>query len=130
MDKFTGTIIEESLENASVFKSVKITSTKVEPITEKHRTPWVKQWVLHKVEIEASEAKEIAERISEVIDNKHKSSWYADFKNDYIHYIIFRNKVFEINRTNKNQYEEAEAYGLKLGIPDYQMKFAERHSVQ
>ncbi len=51
MQNFTGVIIEESLTDKSVLDEVKIIKTKVEPVTEKHQTPQVKQWTLHTVEI-------------------------------------------------------------------------------
>ncbi len=123
MSNFIGVIIEESLEDKSVLKGLNILSTKIEPVTEKKRTPWVNQWTLHTIEIDYSSIRGVAERLSEVIDNKHKSSWYIDFKNESTHYIIFRNKVFEIDRTSRKQYEEANLYGLNLGIPEYQMEF-------
>ncbi len=43
MEPFRGTIIEESLEDKSVLSKVKITSTRVEQVVEKHKTPWIKQ---------------------------------------------------------------------------------------
>ena len=48
---YRGVIIEESLEDKDVLKEVRILSTKVEPVTEKHKTPRIKQWTLHTVEI-------------------------------------------------------------------------------
>lgn len=36
---YHGTIIEESLENKDVLGRVKIVSTKVEPVVDKHKTP-------------------------------------------------------------------------------------------
>ncbi|HEY4502851.1 MAG TPA: hypothetical protein VJC14_00215 [Candidatus Paceibacterota bacterium] len=123
MDKFTGTIIEESLEDKSVLDGIKITSTKVESITEKHKTPWVKQWTLHKVEIEPNEAQSIARQLNKALDSEHLHSWYADFKNENTHFIIFRDKVFKIDRTKEEEYAEATKYGLTLGIPDYQIDF-------
>lgn len=48
---YKGVIIEESLENKDVLDHVTIVSTKVEPVTTGHQTPWVKQWTLHTVEI-------------------------------------------------------------------------------
>lgn len=42
---YKGVIIKESLENNDVLKTVKILVTKIEPITEKHKTPWLKQWI-------------------------------------------------------------------------------------
>jgi len=40
---YKGVIIEESLENKDVLKDIKISSTKVEEVTDEHKTPWIKQ---------------------------------------------------------------------------------------
>jgi len=117
-----GVIIEESLENKDILKKVKILETKIEEVTKKHKTPWIKKWTLHTVEISENEVDNIAEEISKSLDPDH--NWYADFKNEIIHYIIFRNRVFKINRESKEQYEEATKYGISLGIPDYQIDFS------
>lgn len=66
---FNGVIIEESLTDKSVLNDVKIVSTKVEPVTDEHKTPWVKQWTLHDVEIPADKAAEVAEKISKALDH-------------------------------------------------------------
>ena len=121
---YQGTIIEERLENTVVLKEIKILSTKIEPIEDAHQTPWLKQWTLHKVEIPESNAESIAEKLSHLIDTSHQSSWYADYKNEQFHYIIFRDKVFKVDRTEKEQYDEATKYGISLGIPDYQVNFS------
>ena len=118
---YQGTIIEESLTNKKVVQLVEILSTKVERVTEKHKTPWLKQWTLHKVLISTDKAESIAEDISRSLDDEH--SWYADFKNKTHHYIIFRDKVFFIDRNSKEQYDEAKKYGISLGIPTYQVDF-------
>jgi hypothetical protein len=118
---YKGVIIEESLDNKDVIKQIKIISTKVEQVIEKHKTPWLKQWTLHTVEIPENEAENISLEISKSLESEHP--WYADFKNENIHFIIFRNKVFKIDRTNKEQYDEAKEYGISLGIPSYQVDF-------
>ncbi|MBI2021543.1 hypothetical protein HYS93_01520 [Candidatus Daviesbacteria bacterium] len=41
---FKGVVIEESLKDTSVLKEAKILSTKVELVTKKHKTPWLKKW--------------------------------------------------------------------------------------
>lgn len=48
---YKGVIIEESLEDKSVLDQVKIVDTKVEPITSRHKTPWLTQWMLHTFKI-------------------------------------------------------------------------------
>lgn len=118
---YKGTIIEESLENKEVLKDLKIIKTEIESVTKEHQTPWLKNWTMHTVEIEESKADEIAEKISQSLEKEH--NWYADFKNNNIHFIIFRNKVFRIAR-KKEEYEKVKKYGVMLGIPDYQLDFS------
>jgi hypothetical protein len=118
---FIGIIIEESLEDKSVLKKVKITKTTVEPVTDAHKTPWIKQWTMHTVEVPENQVKIIAEEISRALDSHH--SWFADLKGATHAYIVFRNKVFYIDRTSKEQYNQAKEYGISLGIPEYQVDF-------
>ena len=119
---YKGIIIEESLYDKSVLNDVKILSTKVEEVTEEHKTPWLKQWTLHTVEIPEDKAGENAETLSKGLDKERP--WYADFKNLTTHYIIFRNKIFVIDRKNAEQYAEAKKYGMSFGIPEYQVDFS------
>ena len=119
---FTGVIIEESLENKSILKKIKIVKTEVEQVTAEHKTPWIEQWILHTVEIPAARAEAVKKELSKALDSKH--NWYADFINDRTHFIIFKNKVFKINRTSKKHYEVATKYGVSIGIPDYQVDFS------
>lgn len=121
---FTGVIIEESLSDTSILNLVNIISTKVSPVTDKHKTPWVTQWTMHTIETPPHNAEKIAAEISRAFDTTHEHSWYADYKNDTTHYIIFPNKVFKIDRRSEKEYQEASEYGMSLGIPDYQLNFA------
>ncbi len=119
---FIGVIIEESLDNKEILKKVKIIKTEVEQVTEKHKTPWIKQWTLHTVEISENQTDKVAKELSKSLDFEH--NWYADFKNDRFHYIIFRNKVFKVDRSKKEQYDKVTRYGISLGIPNYQLDFS------
>ena len=121
---YTGVIIEESLGNVEILKKVNIVKTEVDEVKEGHKTPWLKQWTMHTVEVEEEKAEEIAEEISKSFDPEHPD-WYADFKNETTHFIIFPEKVFKIDRTSREQYQEATNYGISIGIPDYQLDFSE-----
>ncbi len=122
MTNYTGTIIEESLEYKDVLGKLKIIETVVESVNNEHKTPWLKQWTLHKVAIEENRADKIAENLSESLDSKH-SSWYADFRNDSFHYVIFYKKIFKVDLSKKDGYKDAVNYGISIGIPDYQLDF-------
>lgn len=118
---YKGTIIEESLENKDILKKIRITSTEVEAVTEKHATPWLSRWTLHTIEISENQAQEIAEELGRALEREHP--WYADFKSDTGHYIIFRNKIFFVDRKNQTEYDAVRDYGVSLGIPKHQVDF-------
>lgn len=120
MSNYTGVIIEESLFDKGVLSKVKIVKTEIEKVTKKHKTPWIKQWTLHTIEIKESDADAVAKKLSKSFDAEH--SWYADFKNEKFHYVIFPGKVFKV--TKKEQYKEVTKYGVSLGIPEYQLDFS------
>ena len=120
---YKGVIIEESLNSKDILKDVLVLSTKVEPITQKHQTPWLKQWILHTVEISEEKVDEVAEKLGKNLEIEH-TGWYADFKNDKFHYIIFSGgKVFKVDLKNPILYKDAREYGISLGIPEYQVNF-------
>lgn len=121
---YTGTIIEESLTNTDVLKKCHVVKTVVSPVTPKDNTPHLKQWTLHSVEIPESEVEQIVQELSEVIegDGEH-GSWYADFKNEQFHYVIYPNKIFKMDLKSKADHEAAMNYGLSLGIPAHQVDF-------
>lgn len=123
MTNYTGVIIEESLENRDVLQRVKVTTSQVEPVTDRHKTPWLSQWTLHWVEIPESEAQEIANALSRALDRRHTGSWYGDFRNATHHYIVFRDKVFFVDRRSREQYQLAIRHGISLGIPEHQLDF-------
>ena len=118
---FIGVIIEESLESKDVLKKIKILGTKVEKVTKKHKTPWLSKQTILSVEIPADKAAKIVDEISRHFEAEH--NWCADFKNNELHFIVFRSKVFRVTRTNKKEYDEAKKYGASLGIPKHQIDF-------
>jgi len=116
---YKGEIIEESLENKAVLKALNIISTRVSKVTKAHQTPWLSQWTLHTIEVDENHADDLAEKLSRALDPDH--SWYVDYRNKDYHYVIFKNKVFKLDRSKKEDYEEMIKYGLSVGTPDYQL---------
>jgi hypothetical protein len=121
MNDYKGAIIEESLEDKDVLKDVKITDTRVEEVTKEHETPWLSQWTIHSIEVPEDKANEIADKISHALDHNNGGTWYADFKNDFYHYIIYRDRVFKVDRKSKEKYDEAEQYGISIGTTPSQL---------
>lgn len=119
---YKGIIIEESLQETDLFNKIKVISTRVEKVTLSHKTPWLKKWTLHTVEISEHKAEKIAKKISNILEITH--NWYADYKNENYHFIIFRDKIFKVNRCNFKEYIAVKEYGISLGIPDYQLTFS------
>ena len=124
-DDYKGVIIEESLAEKGVLELVRIASTRVSQVTERHRTPWLDWWTLHTVIVPADKAAVVAEKVSRSLDRGHDGSWYVDFRNNTWHYIIFLSKVFRVDIRNRDQYEAVRKYGRSLGIPEYQLDFTQ-----
>jgi len=118
---FKGVIIQESLHDTSILDSLKIVDTKVEDVTDKHETPWLEKWTLHTVTVPMCEAEKIAERLAKALDTEHSGNWYADFKNDQFHYVIFTEKVFKLDRNKKAEWESMRVYALSVGLPEHQV---------
>lgn len=125
---YKGVIIEESFGDKSVLSDMQIVDTKIEKVTPDHKTPWIQQWTLHTVEIPDDKADEIADKISKSFDLQHPD-WYADFKNENFHYIVFSNKIFKVDLKNPVLYKDAHEYGISIGIPEYQVDFAPKDKV-
>lgn len=122
MKKYSGCIIEESLTNKDVLKEFIITKTNVEKVTEESNTPDLDIWTMHIVEIDEDKVENIVPLLSKSIDGSRKNGgWYTDLKSDDWHYIIFSGKVFKVNRSSGEQYEQAKEYGMSIGIPEYQL---------
>jgi hypothetical protein len=125
---YKGVIIEESLSDTDILKETRIIDTKVEPVTEEHKTPWLKQWTLHTIEIQEEKADIVAEKISKSFDKEHPD-WYTDYKNGKYHYIIYASKIFKVDLNDPILYREAKEYGISIGIPDYQVDFVPEDKV-
>ncbi len=119
---YTGVIIEESLANKDILNKLKIVSTEIESVTERMKTPWLKQWTLHTVSVPEKDAQQVADEISQALEKQH--SWYADYRNDPWHYIVFRGKIFKVDRSKPVEYKAVTEYGVGIGIPKHQVNFA------
>ncbi|MDR0302008.1 MAG: hypothetical protein LBI04_06835 [Treponema sp.] len=118
---YSGVIIEESLHDKNVLKSVKIVSTRVEKVEAMHETPWLEKWTLHTIEIPENNVEKTANELAKSFDMEHIGNWYADFKNNEFHYFIFPNKIFKLDRRKKSDYDEMGEYALSIGLPKHQL---------
>lgn len=118
---YQGVIIEESLSSSEIVKELEIVDTEVAKVTERENTPWLDQWTMYTVTIPENKMEEYANRLSELIDKNHASNWYCDFRNSQYHYVIFSEKVFKLDRTQKQDYLDMRRYGITIGIPEMQL---------
>ncbi len=121
MRNFKGVVIEESLENKEILNSLKIISTKVEKVTEAHKTPWLKQWTLHTVEIPSGSMDRISDELKNSLEKEH--NWFMHFWKEYLLIVIFKDKIFKLPKDDKKTWQPAIAHGISLGIPKYQLNF-------
>jgi hypothetical protein len=110
---YTGTIIAESLADPAALADVAIRRT-VSP-------SGPGQCTRHVVDIPDERAEAVARRLAGAI--APEGAWYADFKNERTHYVVFHGRVFRVARDEPAGYEEPKAHGRTLGIPEHQLDF-------
>jgi hypothetical protein len=119
---FRGVIIEESLDDKSVLKGLRIEKTEVEAVTESFKTPWLKRWTLHHVVVPEKDVDGVVKAVSGAISLEHKSAWFANLGNGETEYVIFRDKVFRMKAGDKKIRMDVFRYGTSIGIPAHQLR--------
>lgn len=118
---YKGVIIEESLICSEILKELEIIQTEIAETTEREATPWLEQWTLQTVIISENKIEEYTKRLSKLIDVSHIGDWYCDFRNEQYHYVVFSNKIFKLNRDNKQDYNDMRIYAIGIGVPEEQL---------
>lgn len=110
MEKYIGTIVEESLEDNRILNDLKIVSFRIS----KDDNP-ADRWHLYGVEVSEEEIDKLKREI--------KDKWYAHFwKGDDV-IAVFKDKKFAFKHSDKETWKTAIEYGLSLGIPAEQLDF-------
>jgi hypothetical protein len=105
MGKYQGTIIEQSLENTDILKEFSITKT------------WTDEdWILHDIEVDEDAFLIIQRSLA-------NGPWYVHMWRDNEIVIIYKEKIFRVNRFDRDTWKEAIAHGLSIGIPKEQLDF-------
>ncbi len=127
---YKGVIIEESLADKSALDGLKILIQEIEVVEEAHETPWLEKWTCDTVEVPEATIDEVTQRLASAIDIEHCGNWYCDFKNDNWHYVVFRDKIFKINRKSRDDYVKMQEYAASIGLPAHQMPNYEGFDLQ
>jgi hypothetical protein len=102
-----GTIVENSLVNKDILKSIHVVRT------------WQDgSWVLYNVRIEENQIPALAASLVE-------GPWYMHFwelGTDTIK-VVYKDHIFEIHSTDPSTWSEAVTYGKSIGIPSEQLDF-------
>lgn len=78
-------------------------------------------WSAIEFELEDEKAAELTQVLSERLN----PGWFANLQSDTETIIVFEGRVFRYPRGDPRGRAEAQAYGLSLGIPDYQLDWPE-----
>ena len=110
MEKYIGTVIEESLEDNRILNDLEVVSFRIS----KDDNP-ADRWHLYKIQT----SEEGIDKLSKNI----KEGWYAHFWKGEDFIVIFKNKKFTLKQSDKETWKPAVEHGLSLGIPAEQLDF-------
>jgi len=107
MEKYKGTIIENSLQDKNILTELEITNT--------HH---FHDWVLHDVLVSKEQIKSLGHYLN-------GGAWYMHFwiPGQDTAIVVFKDKDFEIKLSDKLSWIEAITYGKSVGIPEEQLDF-------
>lgn len=108
---YTGTIIEESLEDNRILNKFKIRKIR---ITE-DESP-ADRWHIYTVEVSMKQIQEISRQLK-------PGKWYAHFWYSDRVIAVFKDKEFRFFYLDPESWSGAVEYGLSLGIPKEQLDF-------
>ncbi len=111
-----GVIIEESLEDKSLFDVVNMISSREETLNEEEERGTMH---LRSFKLEDDKKEEFVRKAEEMI----KDRWYIHICKDGVMVVIFKGKSFEFTRDQKDVIEKAREYGKSIGILEAQMTF-------
>ncbi len=104
---FKGTIIENSLNDASILQQLQVEKT------------WqAGTWALHDVLVTQEQINQLSKHLAD-------GPWYMHFweaGEDEVQ-VVFKNKLFTVQHSDKSTWTEAIAYGKSIGIPEEQLDF-------
>jgi hypothetical protein len=109
--EYTGTIVEESLEDNRILNNLNIIGFKISGDENPED-----RWHLYTVTIFEEEIKYISRYIK-------SGTWYMHFWKEKEVVAVFKDKVFVFDYDNKETWKEAIEYGLSIGIPLEQLDF-------
>ena len=111
MNKYKGTIIQESLIDDRQLNDFEIVGFKVTD-----EDSQADRW--HLFTVMASE-----ENIKKLASNLKPEKWYAHFWSGDDVIAVFPNKTFNFKHSDKSTWKEAVEYGKSLGVPEEQLDF-------
>ena len=114
--KYKGTILKESLESFDCLNQINIVNQE-EWFPQNHTDFQPEKWTAIFFENNDENISNVVKTLSLCI----KEKWYIDISAENSKYIIFRNKIFKYNYSDKTGKEEALEYGKLAGIPESQL---------
>lgn len=107
MEFYKGTIIENSLVDKNFLKDLKVI-----------KNYQIDDWILNDVLVTEEQIKNLGKHMND-------GPWYMHFwqeGNDKV-FVVFKDKNFTINYSDKNSWKEAIKHGKNRGIPEEQLDF-------
>lgn len=111
-----GVLIEESVEDPAVLKNFHLIGS-ADSTLEGEEERGV--FHFHRVQVDDMHLDEVLKLIAKYI----KSGWYFHLVGGDSMKIVFKDKIFEVERGNKIMFEVVRQYGENQGIKDEQMEF-------
>jgi hypothetical protein len=121
-EEWSGTIIEESLEDKSILKDLEVLSSEESIDDDPAQNHGFPTWTIIKVKVKRIDIEEVVRDLSRILK---EGKWWCDFNNGVETYIVFRNKIFKGKLSDLKFKLEVNEYAKSLDLPSNQLPFTD-----
>ena len=117
----SGCVIGESLRVGATFAPEGVTISKVTraDVSAGATAAQPKLWTVIDFTSEHTDPDALAQALAASL--LAEGGWYADFRTDDEHVVVYADRIFRYDRTDAAGRAEAVEYGRSVGVPDHQL---------
>lgn len=122
---YDGVVITQSLKPGTELDGIRLVVRKITTADNSGAAAnQPSRWTLLTFEVDDADAEALADWFADSLIAE-PGVWYADFKNDVEHWVIFPGRIFRYRIGDQEARARAVDHGRRLGVPEHQLDWGD-----